>query len=187
MQARTREARILIWRGIRCYRRFSIPQLSRELKLPYDTVQRYVALLTRNDYLERVESYDPEAQNEGIYEITRDTGVYPPAVRKGKFIDPNLQPDQAESRAKAWQVCRKLRQVDVHGLASIAGMSSKSAQKFLKALADEGYLRLDTPNVSGRAGSWNVYQVANDTGPYPLLVRRDGTVFDPNTYPLKGA
>lgn len=187
MKARSREARVLIWRAVRNRETFTLPGLAKGVGLPYRTVQRYVRLLQDHGYVERLEDYEPREQNQGVYRLRRDTGLYPPQVVAGQLVDPNQNPDQVTAQARAWQVCRKLRILDTYGLASLSGMTPKATQKYLKSLRDGNYLRLEQENQSGKGGSMNVYRLVRDTGPYPLMVRRDGSVFDPNLQPLRGA
>lgn len=89
---------------------------------------------------------------------------------------------QAPMLQRVWQSMRVMRRFTSAELIATAEAGETAVQKFIKAMHLTGYLRLQVPRVSGRAGSRDVWVLVRDSGPIVPIRRYDGTgVFDPNT------
>jgi len=181
-QRKTAEAKLLIWSTIRRLKDFRIPPLAERLELPDRTVYDYINYLERIQYVRQLDEYDRRGQrgNSATYRLEYDTGMYPPYESKGQLIDPNLRPELRAKREKLWQAIRLLRSCDSAQLASVTDQNQGAISRYLKFLADHEYLRVSSPNASGKAGSWITYFLINDTGPLAPMRRRDGSLYDPN-------
>lgn len=95
---------------------------------------------------------------------------------------------QAPMLQRVWQSMRVLRQFHTGELEATAEAGASQVLKYVRALSQAGYLRLQVPIVSGRPGSRNVWLLLRDSGPLAPICRRDGTgVYDPNTQIVWGA
>lgn len=181
---KTAEAKILIWTAMRQSATFSVRDLATWTGLPDRTIYDYVQGLFNADYLVCESEYDPRGPlgNISIYRLERDTGAHPPRMHRGKLIDPNLNPAYRDKRDLLWQAIRELRRFDSAQLTAIVEQHQGAISRYLKFLTEAGYLRVLRRNESGKAGSWTLYQLIQDTGPFPPMRRRDGSLFDPNLY-----
>jgi len=179
---KTPEAKLLCWQAMRCLREFSVARLVNLVELPHRTVYDYVKELLNAGYLEQTGTYDPQGErgNANSYRLVRDTGLYPPAFRKGQVVDANLDPQQRDKASALWQAIRELRMVDRVQLAAVTGQDAGRIGRYLKFLADQDYLVVRQRNLNGCPGSWTVYQLVGDPGPLPPLRRRDGSLLDLN-------
>lgn len=83
---------------------------------------------------------------------------------------------------RVWTSMRLLRRFTINDVIVTAEAGRSQVEKFVRALRDTGYLRLDQPRVSGRAGSMDVWSLTRNSGPLPPIRRKDGSgVYDPNT------
>lgn len=90
-------------------------------------------------------------------------------------------------RARAWQAMRKLRRFTRAQLqAAVSDLTQTNADKYIRSLRRAGYLRIVQEIVSGRPGSFNVYQLIRDTGPLCPVCWSDGRVYDQNDKQLYG-
>lgn len=179
---RTREARLLIWTTARILKEFSTARLVELTELPAATVQRYLQSLLQHGYVALISAYDPHGDrgNSAVYRLEKDTGLFPPQQRSGRWVDANLNPTQRDNSSRLWQAMRELRAFDSAQLASITSQNQGAVSKYLKFLADNEYLRVLSGNASGKAGSWITYRLVNDTGPLAPMRRKDGSLYDPN-------
>ena len=90
---------------------------------------------------------------------------------------------QGPALGRVWQCMRVMRRFTRGQLMTTAEAGETAVQKYVRALADAGYLRLVAPRVNGRPGSQDEWQLVRDSGPQPPIRRKDGNgVFDPNTH-----
>lgn len=87
----------------------------------------------------------------------------------------------APAQEQAWQSMRVMRRFTAADILVTASIGKKSLQAFIKGLADAGYLRLAKPRANGRAGSYHLWQLVRDTGPFPPVLHLDGGATDRNT------
>ena len=100
----------------------------------------------------------------------------------GRTVQAYSTASQAPALQRVWQSMRVMRRFTTADLQTTAEAGETAVLKFTRALHLTGYLRLDRPVVSGRAGSRNVWVLRRDSGPLPPIRREDGSgVFDPNT------
>lgn len=86
-----------------------------------------------------------------------------------------------EARAQAWQSMRMMQRFTTADLMTTGSINSDNARKYVRRLADAGYLRVAKAGVSGRPGSRTLWLLIRDTGPVPPIVWADGRVYDGNT------
>lgn len=67
-----------------------------------------------------------------------------------------------------------------------AGIGRANLIKYMRALREAGFIRVTQPRVSGRPGSYDVYQLVRNSGPKAPMLWRNGQVFDPNTESVYG-
>ncbi|MCW5666494.1 MAG: hypothetical protein KIT35_21900 [Piscinibacter sp.] len=91
---------------------------------------------------------------------------------------------------QAWTSMRVLRRFTTAELEATGSLKRRALQEFCRVLHGARYLRLVQPRVSGRPGSYDVWQLVRDSGPVAPVRRKDGeTVYDRNTgavWNLKG-
>lgn len=101
--------------------------------------------------------------------MARTQGAYSTAAR-----GPALQ--------RVWQVMRVLKTFTRKQVIATAEAGETAVQKYIRALADAGYLQLQAARVNGSPGSHDVWRLVRDSGPVAPIRRKDGNgVFDPNT------
>jgi hypothetical protein len=84
-------------------------------------------------------------------------------------------------RARAWQSMRILRRFSRPQVqTTVAGLSQTNADKYIRALLRAGYLRVAQEHVSGRPGSYLIFQLVRDTGPLCPVCWKNGQVYDQN-------
>ncbi len=83
------------------------------------------------------------------------------------------------ARNVLWQSMRKLRRFTAGDLEAVAEAKKGNVRRYVRELADAGYLRCVQPVLSGRPGGHAVWQLARDTGPVPPRISADG-VYDGN-------
>lgn len=83
------------------------------------------------------------------------------------------------ARNVIWQSMRKLRRFTAGDLEAVAEAGKGNVRRYVKELADAGYLRCVQPVQSGTPGGHAVWQLARDTGPVPPRISADG-VYDAN-------
>ena len=89
---------------------------------------------------------------------------------------------QAPALQRVWTSMRVMRRFTTGDLITTAEAGETAVQKYVKALHQAGYLRLQTARVSGRPGSRDIWALVRDTGPLAPIRRRDGSgVYDANT------
>ena len=87
------------------------------------------------------------------------------------------KPRRTAVRRKVWQSMRILRRFTIPDLCRTSGASSSNIRKFIRRLAEHGYVAIQEPNVSGRTGSYHGWRLVKDTGPdYPMKCERCGRV-----------
>lgn len=96
---------------------------------------------------------------------------------------PNAYSTRSSSVAtqKVWQAMRVLRRFTVADLVATAEVGESLARKYVRALAQAGHLVNARPRVSGRPGSWELWQLLRDSGPQAPIKRTHGGVYDPNS------
>lgn len=91
---------------------------------------------------------------------------------------------------QAWTSMRVMRRFTTAELEATGTLKLRALQEFCRVLHKAGYLRLVQERVSGRPGSYDLWQLVRDTGPVAPVRRKDGeTVFDRNngfTWNLQG-
>ncbi|MBF0415624.1 MAG: hypothetical protein HQL79_07635 [Magnetococcales bacterium] len=135
------------------------------------TVRDYVSRLVRGGYLARDGAY---------YRLARDNGVERPQVRK------DGAPVPMSNREKMWLAMEGMRNFSHRDLAFVTGVPAIDVKCYIGYLARVGILTLVEPSQPGKVARHTLCQW---TGPKPLQIRRDKSVFDPNTgkeYPVPG-
>ncbi len=95
-----------------------------------------------------------------------------------------LQAGQA--RQKMWQAMRVLRIFTIADLEATAEATRTHAQRYVRALIRNQYVRIKQPRQSGKAGGAAVHQLIRDSGPLAPRIGFKG-LLDPNLAPAKPA
>ena len=94
----------------------------------------------------------------------------------------------AGARQRLWNALRIYKRFTAAEIAPVADASPANVQKYLRALAQAGYLRLERAKRNGAVDGHAVWRLIRNSGPRCPIVRADDTgVYDPNTghlYPL---
>lgn len=173
-----------IWQAIRAERvDFGLNDLVDVTRQPVATVRSYLQCLIAGGMICQVAP--------GRYDLTRDTGIEAPRLRKdGSQVPPT-------ARESMWRAMRMLRGTwswrDLAFAATTDDLivSEVDARNYCQHLAAAGYLRVaergkGTGGVKGRKGSGGgipdtyCFVPGMNTGPRPPMVQRLKTVFDPN-------
>lgn len=174
------------WRLIRKFRRqaeFTLDDLihgadGRERS----NLRKYITALAENGILEVTARKNGKASR---YRRLRDPGPVSPILRAdGGLTDPNrrapiIESDQDSIRAKAWRSMRacgmRREEFTARHLAECifdGDYTLSNLQGYLSALTKSGHIQ------RVRHG---IYRIVKDTGPLSPIVRRNCTVYDPNT------
>lgn len=93
-----------------------------------------------------------------------------------------------DARQRAWNAMRRFKTFTTADLEPVAAIRPANLQKYLRALARAGVLRLERPKRNGRVDGHALWRLVRNSGPFCPIVRNDGTgVYDPNAgqlYPL---
>ncbi|MBF0139818.1 MAG: hypothetical protein HQL74_06010 [Magnetococcales bacterium] len=164
-----------IWASIREFgtsRMWRFSDLADGLTVNRATVRDYVFRLARGGFLTRTA--------DGRYQLTRDNGIERPQLRK------NGEPIPMSNREKMWLAMEGMRNFSVHDLAFVTAVPVIDIKSYIGYLAHVGILRLVEASKPGKVAR---YTLLRWTGPKPMQIRRDKSVFDPNTgqeYPAPG-
>lgn len=86
------------------------------------------------------------------------------------------------ARQRIWNALRIFKLFTAAEIAPVADASPANVQKYLRALARAGYLRLERPKRNGRVDGHAIWRLLRNSGPLCPIVRQgeDG-VYDPNS------
>lgn len=93
-----------------------------------------------------------------------------------------MQP--SKDRSRVWTSMRIMRRFTIAELVGTAEVSRNHAEKYVKALVAERYVRIVQAKRQGVAGGDAVYQLVRDTGPHAPRIGK-GALLDPNLTPAK--
>ena len=97
----------------------------------------------------------------------------------------------AGARQRLWNAMRIFKVFTAAEIAPVADASPANVQKYLRALAQAGYLRLARAKRNGAVSGHAVWRLVRNSGPRCPIARSDGSgVYDPNTdqlYPYQAA
>lgn len=95
------------------------------------------------------------------------------------------------ARQRIWNALRIYKLFTAAEIGPVASASPANVQKYLRALAQAGYLRLERPKRNGCVDGHAVWRLLRNSGPRCPIVRSDHSgVYDPNTdqvYPCSQA
>jgi hypothetical protein len=134
-------------------------------------IRDYLRALTAGGYLVKLTPDD--APDEAAYRLERDAGYEAPRVRADGTEIPR------PGRERMWSVMRVLKDwtaldLAVHSSLDDQTVAESEADQYCKTLCRAGYLQRVQPGRWRLVGSrWR--------GPKPPMVRRDRSIFDPNT------
>lgn len=166
---RNRAARLVVWNRIRELRKFEIADLVSDNCSRY-AAARFVKSLAALGYVELSEARENGTRGGDRWVLARDPGALLPALGRADL-----------GRQKMWQSMRILVVFSVPDLISTAEVVPNTARKFTQALERFEYLTQARANVSGRKGSFAVWRLVKNTGPYAPVIRREGRgIYDPN-------
>lgn len=85
----------------------------------------------------------------------------------------------AVARQRAWNAIRVFKVFRAPDVAAPADINEANLQKYLHALQQAGYLRIERPKQNGKPLGHAIWRLIDDTGHQCPIVRQDG-VYDPN-------
>lgn len=104
---------------------------------------------------------------------------------------PHRQPRIGNARQRIWNALRVYKRFTAAEIAPVAEATQDNVQKYLRALARSGYLRLERAKRNGCVDGHAVWKLLRNSGPRCPIVRTDqGSVYDPNSdeqYPCRPA
>lgn len=173
-----------IWAAIRKQKnQFTIGSIGTSTRVNVETIKTYVQGLRAAGYVDvigRKQSSSRYAMKNQlssfVFSLTRNVGVDAPRVTKtGKAVT------QGAKRQKIWTAIRVLggfSYPDVVMTATAGGdsVSEDEVRKYVQSLVRAKYVKKCGP---GRPARFILLPIRN-TGPKPLMIQRDGSIFDPN-------
>lgn len=91
----------------------------------------------------------------------------------------------AGARQRLWNALRIFKLFSAAEIGPVADASPANVQKYLRALARAGYLRLERAKRNGCVDGHAVWRLLRNNGPHCPIVRNgDEGVYDPNTSQL---
>ena len=85
------------------------------------------------------------------------------------------------ARDRIWQSMRILRRFTLPDLAATAEAGENNCLKYTRELTAGGIVRVIKPHESGHKNGHIIWFLVRDLGPKSPRLRKDGTLFDPNT------
>lgn len=179
-----RETRDTLWIAIRTRREFTIPDLTEDCDLAYNSITRYLAALVKAGILEadavtkvpEGKSFPGAAGRRRTYRLLRDS-LDPPRIRPdGTVIDAH------QGTQRMWATIRNRKVfnlADLHALSSTTQhpVARSAAMQYLKYLEYAGYVK----KIEGTEIARATYRLVSNTGPKAPVVQRVKQVWDPNT------
>ncbi|MBF0340213.1 MAG: hypothetical protein HQL95_04535 [Magnetococcales bacterium] len=153
------------WALIRALRRFEIKELVSCSNVHRDTIRDYLKDLVAGGYL---------AMEGTTCHLVKDIGVDRPRLKKDGSEVPQT------GREKAWRAMKMLNIFSVKDLNLTCGIAVTDARDYVSGLHHVGILVLVAKARPGVGAKYSLPPRAN-TGPRPPSMRRDRSVFDPNT------
>lgn len=177
-----------IWLAMRMLRPFTFNDIEATAQASRRYISNYAWALHRAGYLRRTEAKIGPRRKSAVWLLIRDTGPHPPMRRRDDTVyDVNeervygepkfatsrkLRCDRA-CRQRMWVAARVLGRFSNDELAVKAKVNPKSVTRYTWALSRCGFLaKQDRPGC---------YQIKLNTGEVAPVIRRNNTVFDPNT------
>jgi hypothetical protein len=161
------------WKFMRKRKTFTLEQLRRHLGANDRTSSTFVECLRKHGYVAVLRDIrNGQGRGEFEFQLVKDTGSAVPQTMGDSLWDPNLAGAIPSTRQRIWNAMRNTyAQVPVDDLMLRADAGRQYCHRYLKKLADYGYLRVD--------GRPSCYYLLKDTGPFcPVPI--DGEVFDQN-------
>jgi len=178
-----RETRDALWKSIRTRREFTIPDLTEDCDLAYNSISRYLARLVKAEILEADpvtkvpdgKTFPGAAGRRRTYRLLKDSLDPPRILPDGTVTDahPGTQ--------RMWNTIRNRKVFnlsDLHALSSTTRhpVARSAAAQYLKYLEYAGYVR----KVEGKEISRATYRIVKNTGPKAPVIQRVRQVWDPN-------
>ena len=179
-----RETRDALWTAIRTRREFTIPDLTEDCDLAYNSISRCLAGLVKLGVLE----VDGDAR-------VPEGKVFPGAagrrrtyrLLKDSLDMPRVRPDGSEINVhqgtqRMWNTIRKRKVFNLSDLRALSSttqhpVARSAAMMYLKYLEYAGYVR----KIEGTQLAKATYRLINDSGPKAPVIQRIRQVWDPNT------
>ncbi|XGV94662.1 MAG: hypothetical protein ACAF41_18170 [Leptolyngbya sp. BL-A-14] len=171
---RNRQARLHLRACIFTLGHFSIDDLHTAAGVSRSLAQRYVKDLLNEGVLKIIHYRRNGSQDENVYQLIQAVPV------------PDWKKVQS-SRYQIWSAIRILQTFRLPDLHINSEIAKSSIKKYVRYLLQTGYLEIIEPRLNG-SKSYNLYLLIRNSGPLAPIVRRNHTVFDPNskeTYSLK--
>lgn len=162
----------------------TMDDLAGSLPLTRRQISNAAARLVGREWVERIEA--------GCFRITEAGAAAHAAgarVRSGpRGAFERRRPVRNSFNTRLWRAMRLKGKFTMPGLIELAARDEKNpasaTQRYVRALEKAGFvLRLNRrePGTSPTSNGFARYSLVRDTGDRPPMIRRDGSVFDPNT------
>lgn len=171
MFQRNRQARLRIRSSMMSLKKFSIQELQAACGASRTVVQRFVRDALNLGCLELIQARENGKASGDVYQLLQVP------------IVPFTPPTKRDSRSRAWTSMQILPLFSLPDLEISALISESNAKKYVQSLLQTGYLQVIRQRTNG-SRDYNVYQLIRNSGPLAPILKRDGTVFDPNTNTL---
>lgn len=84
------------------------------------------------------------------------------------------------ARDRIWFAVRALRRFDLPMIIATAEAGADNARRYLRGLADAGFVRRVQTKQNGVKGSGDVWMLIRDPGPLAPRLQSNGATYDPN-------
>lgn len=173
-----------MWEAIRAHRQhFVLLEIARIADADLDTTKTYLQALEKGGFIVLLNP-TRGGHDEKRWQLVQDNGLEAPRLTKaGKPVVQGLSNEQM------WRTMRIVKHDfnarELAGLASTATVTVNvdAAKKYLKHLADAGYLTVVSLGKGrGQGGVQSRYQFNQQrySGPRPPMIQRTKSVYDPN-------
>ncbi|HAT50771.1 MAG: hypothetical protein HQL07_04610 [Nitrospirae bacterium] len=156
-----------IWAKVREFgllKTWRFQDLADDITVHREMVRSYVSRLIRGGFLTKTGRR---------YQLIRDNGVESPRLRKSG------EPVPTSNREKMWLAMEGMRDFSALDLAFVTAVPVNDAKSYISHLAHVGILVLVSASRPGKAA--RRHTLRKWTGPKPMRILRDRSVFDPNT------
>ncbi|MBF0368564.1 MAG: hypothetical protein HQL52_03815 [Magnetococcales bacterium] len=161
-----------VWAVMRERRVFTWQDLIDHTNVDGSSITTYLTSLVRGGYLEK--EGVGGLHNPATYTLIRDVGVDRPRLRK----DGSKVPEQTNQ--KVWRLIKTFGDFSWEDLSHYPGIKPAAAQDYIQNLARAGIL-VTVQEATHASKARYTLPSSHNTGPKAPQVKRNKTIFDPNT------
>lgn len=174
-QQRGFTAEQVIWSVVRTKKTFTIHEVWYEdgVEVAKRDIIQYLKLLELNKYIKRTADFETT----GVYKLIRGGRKTPP-----KLGHPAHSNDRHRALQNMWNTMRRMDSFSAKDVCVMSNtpdveISETAASNYCSLLAQAGYLRVVQ---RGSRKSLARYQLVDNTGPNPPIIRRETKIYDGN-------